>query len=73
MRDAKESGDACCDQTSKQKNVNRDVVRQELWNKHLQNKALGLTEASRRVEEWEGSSTEQRVNLAGFLSSCVEW
>ena len=47
MRDARVS-DAKHDQTSEQEIVNRDAVRQELWNKHL-----------RRVEAWEqaGSST----------------
>ena len=45
VRDAKERGDAYNDQTSEQKIVDRDA-----WNKHLQNSALALAEAPRRVE-----------------------
>ena len=53
IRGAKVRGDANYDQTSEQRIVNREAVRQELWNKHLLNTALTLTEALRRVEEWD--------------------
>ena len=53
MRDAKERCDAYCDQPSEQKISNLVAVREELWNKHLQNPALALTEALRRVEVWD--------------------
>ena len=42
VRDAKERGDEYCDQTSEQKIVNREAVRQTLWNKYLLNPALAL-------------------------------
>ena len=48
MRDAKERSDACYDQTCAHKVVNRDAVRQELRDKHLQSPALALDEALRR-------------------------
>ena len=59
MRDANDRGNASYDQTSEQKIVSRDAVRQALWNKHLQSPALALTEALRRVEgkEEAGSLT----------------
>ena len=58
-RDAKERGDAYCDQTSDQSIVNRDAVRQELWNERPKHPALALDEALRRVAVWDdaGSST----------------
>ena len=55
IRGAKERCDAYHDQTSQPKIVNRDAVRQESWNKHLQNPALALAEALRRVEVWDGA------------------
>ena len=66
MSCAKQGGDEHYDPASEHKIINRDKVRQELWNKQLQNPALALTEAVRRVEEWEeaGSST------AGGRSGC---
>ena len=42
-------GDANCDQTSEQKIVAREAVRQELWDEHLQSPTLALDEPSRRV------------------------
>ena len=48
VRDAKERSDACYDQTCAQKVVNRDAVRQELCDKHLQS-PLALDEAVRRI------------------------
>ena len=50
MRHARERCDAYYDQTSEHKIVNRDAVRRELWNKHLQSAALALAEELRRVE-----------------------
>ena len=49
IRDAKDRGDECHDQTGEQEIVNRDAVREELWDKHLQNPTLAFDEALRRV------------------------
>ena len=45
--------------TNEQKLIDRNVVRQDLWVKHLQSPVIALTAALRSVEEWEeaGSST----------------
>ena len=42
-----------CDPAIEQKIINRNVVRQQLRIKHLQNPVSALTEGLRRVEEWE--------------------
>ena len=70
MRDAKERYDACCDQPSEQKILNLDAVREELWNKHLQNPAQALTEALRRVEVWDdpvSSCGSREPKLSGYF------
>ena len=56
---AQEKGDACDDRTHAKKIESRREVRQSVWNEHFQNPAKALSEALRRVEEWEdaGSST----------------
>ena len=48
-----------CDQAGEQKIVNLEAVLQELRNKRLQNPAVALAAALRRVEVWvdAGSST----------------
>ena len=33
----------------------RSEVRQDMWNKHFQSTAMAVSEASRRVEEWENA------------------
>ena len=62
ITDVKERGDQHHDQTSEQEIVNREAVRQELWNKHLLNTALALAQSLRGVEVCEdaGSSTAGR-------------
>ena len=60
-RDAKERCDAYRPQTSEQKVVDREAVRQELWNEHLlMSPAQALAEPLRRVEVW---------NRGGFCCS----
>ena len=55
--DGKEHGDAHHDQTSEQKIVNWDAVRQELWDKHLQSRTLALVMV---CEEWHGTTLTLR-------------
>ena len=57
MRDAKDRGDAYYGQIGDQKIVHPDVVRQELWDKHLQNPSLALAEALRKVEVWKDADS----------------
>ena len=70
MRDAKKSCDAKFDQTREQKIVNRETVRQELWDRHLLNPALAITEALRRVDVCDdaGSSTQEGVEWIYLLN-----
>ena len=57
--DAKERGNEFHDRASEWRIVNREAVRQELWNKQMQNPALTPTETLRRPKVWDhaGSST----------------
>ena len=61
MCEAKGRGEDHHDPANEQKIINRSVVWQELWVKHLQSSILALTEALRMVEEWE----EADLLLAG--------
>ena len=61
VRDAKERGDEHYDQTSEHNIVNRDRFGRNFGKKHLQNPALALAEALRRVDLWDDTSGGSRI------------
>ena len=70
MSEARGRGDTWHDQTTEKKiEKSFNAVRQDLWNKHLQNPALALSEALWRVEVWQeaGSSTAWMEQELGHL------
>ena len=73
VRGATGRGDAYYDQASASKIECRNEVRQELGNEHLQSPASAVSEALRRVQEWEDaglSTVEGADNLAARDLPC---
>ena len=57
MSEGEGRGGEYYDPASEQKIVNGDASRQKWWTKQLKSPVMALTEASRRVEEWEEADT----------------
>ena len=55
MRDAKDRGDAHCDQTYATNIERGEEVRQELWSAHLNSPTFAFPEAVRKVDVWDGA------------------
>ena len=66
IRDARERGDAHYDQTSEQHIVNRDAVRQDLWNKHVWEEAGSSTAGVGRKRNRAWFFSHQAASAAGI-------